>query len=192
MQVRDKHKDRKSFGALAVFCFVLQLALAPYIALGEGRANVALVFAGIVALSHGGRPGVLAGFVSGLVFDLCTTGPIGLMALLLTVLSFFLGMEERNRLADEPAGSFVLFAISSLIVVAVYHFAMLLVGDSGSLVDVLVARTLPTYVLTLIFYIGIAFLHSWGSSGTPSFGTPGKSKGTSGLGKGGHYKLGKM
>ncbi|MEE8723626.1 MAG: rod shape-determining protein MreD [Atopobiaceae bacterium] len=152
MQVRDTNKDRRGIGTLAVVCAVLQLAIAPNIAIGNGRANIALVFAACVALSIGGRQGVLMGFLSGMFFDLSTTGPIGLMSLLLTVASFFMGIEERNRMSDDPLGSFTLFAGVSFVVTLLYHFAMLLVGQASSLFDVLVLRTLPTYLLTLLTF----------------------------------------
>jgi rod shape-determining protein MreD len=193
MQIRDKNRSRRSYGVLALVCAILQLAVAPNIGFGVGRANVALVFAAIVALTTGGRTGVLAGFLSGLFFDLCSTGPIGLMASLFTLMCYLMGTEERNRLADEPAGSLVLFAVGSLVVIASYHLAMLLVGDSSSLVDALIVRTLPTYALTLIVYLIFAFFMSRDSSSLGS----GSKLGSGGLatpsrhGKGNHLKLGK-
>ena len=76
MQVKDSVRSRRDFGLLAVICLVVQIALAPNIALGNGRANMALVFAGLASLMIGGRTGVVCGFVAGLIFDLSTTGPI--------------------------------------------------------------------------------------------------------------------
>ena len=80
MRVADKNRDRRDTLTLALVCMVCQLALAPNIGIGNGRANFALVFTACVAFNAGGRRGVLAGFFAGLVFDLSTTGPVGLMA----------------------------------------------------------------------------------------------------------------
>ena len=80
MQVADRNREARTTVVLAVACLVLQLALAPNLALGNGRANFALVFAACVALTKGGQRAVISGFVAGLVFDLSTTGPVGLMA----------------------------------------------------------------------------------------------------------------
>ena len=80
MQVNNTHKHRRDSAALAGVCLVLQIAVAPYLAVGNGHINFALIFCAVVALTVGGSWGVLCGFFSGLVFDLSTTGPIGLMA----------------------------------------------------------------------------------------------------------------
>lgn len=196
MQVRDKNKNRRSFGTLALVCAVVQLALAPNIALGNGRANIALVFAALIALTVGGRAGVLAGFFGGLFFDFSTTGPIGLMALLLTIMSYVLRTEERNRLADEPSASFGLFAVASLVVIFFYHMAMLLVGLSDSFIDAVVFRTLPTFFLTCVAFGIFEYALTRGFS-SPSGGFSSRT-GWGGLsghkrrGSGSHYSLGKL
>jgi rod shape-determining protein MreD len=182
MQVRDTNKDRRGIGGLAILCAILQLAVASNIAIGNGRANIALVFVACVALSIGGRQGVLVGFMAGLFFDLCTTGPIGLMALLLTGAAFFMGMEGRNRLSDDPKGSFALFAVVCLVVTLLYHLAMLLVGQATSLYDIFVLRTLPTYALTLATFALFEFV-------LVRLGNPGNGAGKHG---GGRYTLGKL
>lgn len=181
MQVRDTNKSRRSIGVLAVICAVVQLALAPNIGIAAGRANVALVFVGLVALSIGGRTGVLAGFFGGLFFDLCTTGPMGLMTLLLTITSYVLGMEERNRLADELTGSLALFAGTDVIVSLIYGLAMLLVGQASSVGDVLASSVLPSALLTLICFVIFEYFLVGGFSGA--------GIGGGGRRGGGHYKL---
>lgn len=157
MIVADKNRDVRTCVILALICGVLQLSLAPNIGLGNGRANLALVFASLVALLMGGRRGVLAGFLAGLFFDLSTTGPIGLMAFCLTVSSYVLGIEGRDRMAGDFGVSVVMFACADLGVSLVYHLAMLLVGQADSLIDVLFLRTLPTALLSLIVFVPFAY-----------------------------------
>ncbi len=176
MQVKDSNRNRRDFGSLAAICLVLQIAVAPNIALGNGRANMALVFAGITSLLVGGQLGVLCGFLAGLVFDLSTTGPIGLMAFLLTVASFVVGIEARNRLADDFRGSMSIFALMAVAVSLLYHLTMLLVGDATSFVDVVFLRTLPTSLLTIVAFAPFAYAisHATGSALTLG-GKPSKS-----------------
>lgn len=157
MIVADRNRDVRTVIVLALACGVLQLALAPNLALGNGRANFALVFSGCIALLMGGRRGTLAGFVAGLFFDLATTGPIGLMAFCLTVSSYVMGMEGRDRMSGDFAGSMALFSANAFFVSLVYHLAMLLTGHASSLVDVLFLRTLPTFVLTLLSFVPFAY-----------------------------------
>lgn len=160
MQVADKNRDTRSTVVLAVICGVLQLALAPNLGLGNGRANFALIFSACMALHTGGTRGVVAGFAAGLFFDLSTTGPVGLMAFCLTVSSYLLGFEGRNRMSGDLAASLALFSAAALSVSLVYHLAMLLVGQASSIVDVLVFRTLPTAALTIAFFLPFAYYFS--------------------------------
>lgn len=170
MIVADKNRDARTMVVLAFICAVLQLALAPNLGLGNGRANFALVFSACVALTVGGRRGVVAGFVSGLFFDLSTTGPVGLMAFCLSISSYLLGSEGRDRMSGDLAFSVGAFSASALGVSLVYHLAMLLVGQADSIVDVLFLRTLPTTVLTIAFFLPFAYYFSRLRSAGPSLG----------------------
>ncbi len=192
MQVNDSNRNRRSIALLALGCLVLQLALAPNFALGNGRINFALVFAAYMALTIGGRTGVACGFLAGLAFDLCTTGPVGLMSLLLTVASFAMGMEERNRLAEDPSGSVVLFLLAAAATTLAYHLAMFLVGQASSLFDVLFLRTLPTLLLSAVAFLPFAYVGSRSGGSPLSLG--GGSRGLHGRkGKGGgRFDLGSL
>lgn len=160
MQVADKNRETRSTVVVALVCGVAQLALAPNVALGSGRANFALIFSACVALLVGGRRAVVAGFLAGLFFDLSTTGPVGLMAFCLTVSSYVLGLEERNRMTGDLAVTLALFSSAALGVSFVYHLAMLLVGQASSIIDVLVFRTLPTTALSIVFFLPFAYYFS--------------------------------
>lgn len=186
MQVKDTHKDRWSTLRVAGICLLLQLVVAPNVPMGSGVANFALVFAGVVALASGGRRGVLCGFFGGLLYDMLTTGPIGLMALLLTVFSFLLGSEERNRFADGLVSSLSTYGISSFVVLLVYHLTMLLLGVSEGFVDALMLRTLPTFALSFVSFLPFAYLQARAAGMGP-----GRGSGLKGVGKrsGGHYDV---
>ncbi|MBM6774088.1 rod shape-determining protein MreD [Olsenella profusa] len=170
MIVADKNRDMRTLVVLALICGVLQLSLAPNLGLGNGRANFALVFSACVSLTVGGRRGVIAGFCSGLFFDLSTTGPVGLMAFCLTVSSYLLGMEGRDRMSGDLAFSVGAFSVFALAVSLVYHLAMLLVGQADSLIDVVFLRTLPTAFLTVVFFLPFAYYFSRLRSSGPSLG----------------------
>ena len=64
MQISDKNREARGIALTALICAVLQLAIAPNVGLGNGRANLALVFAATVALTTGGGRAVLCGFLS--------------------------------------------------------------------------------------------------------------------------------
>ena len=172
MRVNDANRNRKLIAVVGLVCGVAQLALVPYLGIAQGRANLCLVAAACLALAIGGRVTVAAGFVAGLVFDLTTTGPVGLMAFELTLASFLLGLEARNRLSDDWSGSLQLFVVCALGVELAYGLAMLLVGQAGDLLGVLGLRTLPSVLLDVVSFVLVGMLcrRLSGSSGHASFG----------------------
>ena len=177
MQVADKNRDRRGTLILAIVCAVCQLALAPNIGIGNGRANFALIFTACVAFNVGGRRGVLAGFFAGLFFDLSTTGPVGLMAGCCAAAAYLMGQEGRNRMAGEFGATVAEFSVATLVVSLIYHFAMLVVGQSSSLLDVLVLRTLPTALLTIIAFLPFSWFYSRSTGGGPSLSMGGRHRG---------------
>ncbi len=182
MQVTNRNREARTTVVLAVLCFVLQLTLAPNVGLGNGRANFALVFTACFVLFSGGRAPAVAGFVAGLLFDLSSTGPIGLMAFCLTLVGFALGLGARERVVGDLATSVVYASASSLAVSVVYHVAMLLVGQSSSLIDALFLRALPTALLTIVAFLPFAYYfsrvrtHGMGLSGRHASGGLGRPR----------------
>lgn len=160
MQIQDRNRQRKTVVILAIVCGVLQLSLAHVIGLGSGHPNFALIFAICMALLQGGTAGVVSGFAAGLLFDLTTTGPLGLMSLLLTVAAFLLGSKERNSFAENPQVAVVEGGIAALVVSLIYSLSMLLAGDATSILEVIFSRALPTAVLTFVLYLPFAFVLS--------------------------------
>lgn len=178
MQIQDRTRETRTFAVLAVVCAVLQLAIAPNVALGNGRANFALVFVACMTLYQGPQNPVTLGFFAGLFFDLTTTGPIGLMAFCLSIAGFVLSTGGRDALANDATASSFLFAAVTLVVSLVYHLAMLFVGQADSILDVLVFRTLPTAFLTFVFFLPFAYYFGRVRSNGPNLG---------GGKKGGHF-----
>lgn len=158
MQVKDAHRNRRNVGVLVVVCLVLQVAVSSIIALGNGRANFMFICAATVALTVGGRTGVLIGFIAGIIFDLSSTGPIGLMAFLLTLTAFILGIGERDRLADDSMSASFYLAIACLVVSLAYHLTMFVFGQAASIVDLILLRVLPTAFLTCIAAVPFVFV----------------------------------
>lgn len=185
MQINDTHHGRHRTAILAVTCVLLQVMLSPHIGMGNGRMNFAIVFAAVHALTIGGRSSVYAGFAAGLVFDLLSTGPIGLMAGLLTVFAYVLGLEERNRFVDGPVVPLSSYGIASLVVCVAYHLALSLVGEPVDVFDLIMMRALPTFALTFVAFLPFVYVEvKDATSGRPRGGS---QKG-GGL-RGGHYDL---
>ena len=184
MQVKDANKKRRDTLVLAGVCLLLHLAIAPQVRLGSGCVNFALVFVGVMALSEGGKSAVVAGFLGGLLYDLTSTTPVGLMALLLTIFAYVLGIEERNRFGDGIVSSLTSFGVGSLCVLLAYNFSMFLLGETNSFADLVLLRTVPSFALTFLAFLPFAYLQSRGA-GKPR----GVGGGSSSAHRGSHYDV---
>ena len=72
----------------AIVAFVLQIALAPAVALFSAQPNFLLAYALVVAIVIPTEAGPVLPFAMGLLYDLTGTGPVGGMALLLVIACF--------------------------------------------------------------------------------------------------------
>jgi len=157
MQVNDTNKNRRSHFALAIGCFLLQVMLSPNIGMEYGRINFAMIYAGVYALAVGGRRAVVAGFLSGLLCDALSTGPLGVMGCLFTIMCYALGLEERNRFSDGFVSSLSAFGVGAFLVFVFYHIALSMLGESASLIDILIRRVLPSFALTFVCFLPFAY-----------------------------------
>ena len=107
------------------------------------------------------------------------------MAFCLTVSSFALGLEQRNRMAGDLGSTMLLFCGAALGVSLAYHLAMLLVGQADSIIDVIVFRTLPTTALTIVFFTPFAYYYSRVRVTSQGLGSGSLKSGT--VGRGTHF-----
>jgi rod shape-determining protein MreD len=146
MQVKDRAKSRRWLFILALIGLVVQVMVAPYLTIANGQVNALMVCAFGVALAEGGSRGVVAGFVAGLLYDLLTTGPIGLMALLLTIASFVLGAGNSAQTLGERR-SWLMAVAAAAAVELIYWLVCLAWGGAGVGVLALLAGWVPSVVL---------------------------------------------
>lgn len=160
MQVADRNKELRTTALLAIVCLILQLALAPNISLAQGHINFALIFAALMALKIGGKTGTICGFCAGLLYDLSSTSPVGLMALLLTVMSYILGREVRDRLAGHFGPSMGQMAIAISIVSVLQQVFASILGQSSSFLGSFGFIAIPTIALTLLASLPFVYRYS--------------------------------
>lgn len=181
MLVNDAAKGRRTVVALAVACALCQLMVAPNIGILGGRANFALVFVGCATIATGSASAPALGFAAGLFYDLAGTGPVGLMALALTLAAFALSRMGSVGAADDPVGALGAFVPVDLAVAVLYALVLLASGQASSFVDVVLMRALPGALLDGLFFLAACAL--MGRSGRGSGGLGAGSR------RGGHYSV---
>ncbi len=79
---------------------VLQIAIAPRIAVFDVVPNLVFLVVVTLALAEGPLAGCAAGFVGGLLFDLIGSSVVGPYALVFCVVGYLAGMLEANMFAE--------------------------------------------------------------------------------------------
>lgn len=183
MIVNDASRSRRSAAILAVVLGLLQLALVPNVGVLAGRANLALVFVACVCLGSDVQSAPVIGFLAGLFFDLTGSGPIGLMALLLTPLAYGLAAMGRPRVADDLSGSCAV-AIPAFAVCELAYAVVLLVTGQSSFVDAVFLRALPGAALDAVAFAVVGMVISRAGAQRQGLGA-GKARGR----KGSHFNM---
>ena len=79
---------------------ILQVSIAPHLAIGVVVPNLLLLVVVTLALTEGPNAGCVVGFFAGLLLDLLGAGPIGLWALVLCMVGYLAGLMEANLFAE--------------------------------------------------------------------------------------------
>ncbi len=116
---------------MIVVAMLLQVAIAPYVALGGIVPNFLLLVTVTLALVQGPRAGIVGGFSAGLLFDLLGTAPIGPAALVFCVVGFVAGSLQANTFAEGWALPLVILFIASLIAEVSYGMVLGVLGEGG-------------------------------------------------------------
>ncbi len=130
--------------------------------------NLALVLVALACLGGPVSAAPAIGFASGLFYDMAGSGPIGLMALLLTLVAFALASAGRSRVVDDPSASVAIFVPIALGVSVLYAIVLLVCGQASSFVDVVFLRAIPGAVLDTVAFAVCAFV--MGRFGAPATG----------------------
>lgn len=148
----------------AVAAFLLQVLLAPHIAVFPAVPDfmAAYCLAVVIARSGAGVPALP--FVMGLAYDLVSGGPVGAMAFSLTAVSALGAWMHRRADNDTAFMAIAVLAASVLLVELAYGLFFLLFGYAAGFADALAYRILPCFLydlaLALVLYlVAVRFLN---------------------------------
>lgn len=146
----------------AVISIVLQIVVAPNIALFSAQPNFLLAFVLVVAIVRPAQAGPVLPFVLGLVCDLLGTGPVGGMALLFVLASAIASRAFLILDNDTLFMPLTILVVGSFAVEMLYGVLLIALGLGVSPVDALLFRALPCAlydcVVGLILYPIVARL----------------------------------
>ena len=128
----------------AIVAVILQIVLAPYIAIGPGMPNFVVIFAVVVAVAAPHSYGCILPFAMGMAFDLTSGGPVGAMSFSLTLFTFLLARYFGHIGNDSLFMSLAFIALGVLLVELSYG------GFNASLFEALAYRIAPCFVYDLV------------------------------------------
>jgi rod shape-determining protein MreD len=141
---------------------LLQVGLAPYIAIAGVVPDFLLLVVVTLALVEGPREGAWVGFAAGIIFDLLGSGPVGPMALVLTVIGYMAGLLHENMFAESWLLPLTVLAVASLASVLAYGLLLDVLGAGGPFVTTFFMKMLPEALydtaLALLVYPWLARL----------------------------------
>lgn len=154
--------DRIAAVVGAFVAFLLQVFLAPHIAIAGIVPNFMAAYCLAIAVARGRLAGLLLPFVVGLVFDLLSGGPVGAMAFSLTAVSAFGSWLVRRANNDTSFMGALVLALSVLVLEVIFGLFYLLFGYSAGFFEALAYRMLPCFlydflIALAVFMVGLRF-----------------------------------
>jgi rod shape-determining protein MreD len=122
---------------------LLQVGLAPYIAIGGVVPDFLLLVVVTLALVEGPTAGASAGFAAGLIFELIGSGPVGPMVLVLAVTGYMAGLLHENMFAEGWLLPLTVLAVASLASTLAYGLMLDLLGVGGPFLLTFFTKMLP-------------------------------------------------
>ena len=141
-------------GAAAV---ILQLVLAPSIAIASVVPNFIMVAVGIMALYTSATRSAISGFILGFCYDLFSQGPVGVMALILTVIGYALSTAKKDSFEGNIIVELLAFGIVMLLGEIVHGVVLAIIGYDLNVLYSLIFRSLPGALYEIVIGI-VAFI----------------------------------
>ncbi|MDZ4181098.1 MAG: rod shape-determining protein MreD [Coriobacteriia bacterium] len=135
-----------SIAAALLAAMLLQVAVAPHIAIAGVAPNFLLLVVIALALLDGPRAGTASGFAAGLAFDLLGSGPIGPAALVLCVVGWVAGSLQANMFAEGWRLPVTVAFLTSLVAEVSYAIVLAVLGAGSPLLAAFTGVMLPAAV----------------------------------------------
>ncbi len=140
--------------------FVLQVMIAPHIAIFGVTPNLLLLVVITLAFVEGSSAGATVGFIAGILMDLLSTGPIGAWALVMSVTGYLSGSLTRNLFAEGWLAPVTIGVITALVADFAYLVVVTVIGVGPAFWPALGRLVLPravyNAVLVMLFYPWLA------------------------------------
>lgn len=139
----------------AIVAVLAQIIIAPNIVVFSAMPNFIVAYVLVIAMVRPTDSVLVLAFVLGILFDLLGYGPIGGLALFLTLAAFIVMRIFRVIDLDNLFMPIVVFVGSVVVIELLYSVLLVVLGLSSDFLSALVYRTLPSVLLECI--VGLIF-----------------------------------
>lgn len=160
----------------ALVAVLLQIVVAPNIAIMGAQPNVIAAYAVVAAIVRPADSALVLGFVLGVVYDFLGYGPVGAMAFLLVLLAFLATRAFVVLDNESPFMPVVVVVCGMLLLETLYAGFLATLGQVGSFGDALLYRALPCalydcVVALLLYPLALRLIAPGAFGGMPGGGT---------------------
>ncbi|MDR1358910.1 MAG: rod shape-determining protein MreD [Coriobacteriales bacterium] len=144
----------------AVIALVLQLVLAPVITLFGVVPNFVLVVVIITAMHNGPVRSLVMGFALGLVLDFCSLGPLGALALVLTILAYAVSSLNKGVFTGGIVVDMIILLAALIAGEFLISVIYAIVGANPEFLLSLVQRVLPAIAYDAIIGLILMLIYN--------------------------------
>jgi rod shape-determining protein MreD len=128
---------------VTIAAVLLQIIIAPHIAIGGVVPNIVLVAVVLVAMRSEVISATIVGFVLGLVFDLATSGPVGGMSLVMALLSYGVSSFRKDIFQDNWVMQVIVLLLAAFAGELLHNVLYSIIGYDTDFLSSLLRRALP-------------------------------------------------
>ena len=150
--------DRFVVGVGAFLSLLLQVLLAPHIAIGFGVPNFIAAFCLAMAVARQDAFNPVLTFVMGLLYDLLSGGPVGGMAFALTLVSALASSVFRRANNDTVFMAVAVLVGAVFLTELSYGILFLMFGSAMGFAEAFAFRVLPCFLYDVVIALVLFFV----------------------------------
>ncbi|MCR5655026.1 MAG: rod shape-determining protein MreD [Lachnospiraceae bacterium] len=145
---------------IVIFSFICQVTICKFIALNDIGPNLLVIVAASFGFLYGKKPGIIAGFFIGLLFDVFCGNILGFYALLFMYIGFFNSFFKQLVYKDELPLQLLLVGVSDLFYGIIVYLLLFLLRGKFHFGYYTLHIILPEVIYTVILEIIVFFIGS--------------------------------
>lgn len=150
-----------------LLCLIVHTTLLPEVRIAGVMPDVMLLAAVAAGLEAGPGYGAVMGFASGMLADLLLPTPLGLSALVYTLVGYAVGLAKAGLLRDSPAFPLAVAFVGSSTGVGLFALVGSMIGETGLVNAHLATIMLVVGITNGILVLPVMRLMRWSLAGRP-------------------------